>query len=84
MTTGSHSYSVRQPGAATWHIPDRAGRPLCGAVIEGRPERRYLPARLEPADVVCECCQALRSAAAPQKHAAGPQARPARAAVAEA
>ncbi len=53
-------YTIAQQGAVDWHIPDAHDRPLCGAVLEGQPVRRYLPCGLKPEDVCCERCRALK------------------------
>ncbi len=49
-------YVIAQQGSGprTWHIP--GDKPLCGAVIEGRPERRYLPSQVPAQDETCEPC----------------------------
>ncbi len=51
-------YLLRAAGSRALHIGDN-GVPLCGATLEGRVERIYLPTHLGPSHAVCSDCMLI-------------------------
>ena len=61
-------YAIRGRDSRVWHIPTEDDQAACGEPLTEPIERRYLPARLEPEDVVCDLCRVVTSLPTKQAH----------------